>query len=174
MLTFPSPVQKIKKNLIRKAQLKKSYNKLKSREPELYHANAKNVTEYGREEEEAPAASLELHPERKAMLDNPETQPISPKSQILDVERRQRRPRQPRPSPFKKEAELATQQREERAARQKAIEEANHEREFKREERERFRKAMLKARNGGKNGDQRKLGRESKVLLEKVQRMINE
>ena len=53
-----------------------------------------------------------------------------------------------------------------------AFEEANREREAKRDERERFRKAMLKARNGGKHGDQKKLGRESKVLLEKVQRMV--
>lgn len=41
------------------------------------------------------------------------------------------------------------------------------------EERERFRRAMAKARTGGKNG-QRKLGRESKVLLEKVRRVVGE
>ena len=46
-------------------------------------------------------------------------------------------------------------------------------RQQKLEERERFRKAMAKARTGGKNG-QRKLGRESKVLLERVQRMVSE
>ena len=39
------------------------------------------------------------------------------------------------------------------------------------EERERFRRAMAKARTGGPNG-QRKLGRESKVLLEKVKKMV--
>ena len=41
------------------------------------------------------------------------------------------------------------------------------------EERERFRRAMAKARTGGPNG-QRKLGRESKVLLEKVKRMVGD
>ena len=38
---------------------------------------------------------------------------------------------------------------------------ANREREMKRDERDRFRKAMSKARSGGRDGGQRKLGRES-------------
>jgi hypothetical protein len=53
----------------------------------------------------------------------------------------------------------------------KAREAAELERQAKIEERERFRKAMAKARTGGPNG-QRKLGRESNVLLEKVKRMV--
>lgn len=40
-------------------------------------------------------------------------------------------------------------------------------------ERERFRKAMLKARGGGRDG-KRKLGRESAILLEKVRRVVGE
>jgi hypothetical protein len=39
------------------------------------------------------------------------------------------------------------------------------------EEREKFRSAMAKARTGGRNG-QRKLGRESLPLLERVRRMM--
>ena len=53
------------------------------------------------------------------------------------------------------------------------MEEANRQRLVKMEERERFRKAMARARTGGKNG-QRKLGRESVVLLEKVRRVVGE
>ncbi|CRK21301.1 hypothetical protein BN1723_012328 [Verticillium longisporum] len=44
------------------------------------------------------------------------------------------------------------------------------ERERKVADRERYRRAMAKARRGGENG-QRKLGRESNLLLEKVRRM---
>ena len=172
MLTYCDTVQKIKKNLIRKAQLKKSYNKIKSREPDLYHATSSNVTDLGKREDAAPAASLELHPERQAMLDDPEPQLLSTQLPSAGSERRQRWPRRTRPAPFKKEAELAQQRREEQKARQQAFEDAGREKKDKRDERERFRKAMLKARSGGKDGDQRKLGRESKVLLEKVQRMV--
>lgn len=68
---------------------------------------------------------------------------------------------------------LAQQQREETEMRRRATEDSRQERQKKIEERERFRKAMAKARTGGKNG-QRKLGRESKVLLEKVKRVTNE
>jgi hypothetical protein len=82
----------------------------------------------------------------------------------------ERRPRQPRPMPFKKESEVARQKKEEAEARQKAREEVEKERTVKIAERERFRKTMAKAR-GGPNG-QRKLGRESTVLLAKAQRMM--
>ena len=167
-------VQKIKSNLIRNAQLKRSYDKLKSREPEVFRATASKENTSGKEEPAKPAASQELHPDRQAMLDSAGTQSVPLVSPDLEGQKRQRWNRQPRPVPFKKEAETALQRREERAAREEAFEAANREREAKKEERERYRKAMSKARNGGTNGVQRKLGRESKVLLEKVQRMVNE
>jgi len=84
-----------------------------------------------------------------------------------------RRKRQPRPVPFARQYDEATRKREEAEERRLAREAAQIEREQKMEERERFRRAMAKARTGGKNG-QRKLGRESKVLLEKVKRMVSE
>lgn len=114
-------------------------------------------------------ASTGLHPERQAMLDEPETALVEKGS--VTSQSRQRRPRRPKPTPFKKEAQLAQQRKEERERRQKEIEEANQQRQAKIEERERFRKVMAKARSGGKDG-KRKLGLESKVLLEKVQRMM--
>lgn len=113
---------------------------------------------------------LELHPERQAMLDEPEPAPreqIDTKQQVL----RGRKPPRPKSVPFRKEALLAQQRREENERRQKEVEEIRRQRQAKIEERERFRKAMAKARSGGRDG-QRKLGRESKVLLEKVQRMM--
>ena len=167
-------MQKIKKDLIRKAQMKKIYDRLKSREPDLHSRPVESVTGTAVGDEAPPTTSLELHPERQAMLDERRVDPLPFQSQDVGPKGRQRPPRQPRPVPYRKEAVLATKRNEERQVRQKAFEEANREKEIKREERERFRKAMAKARNGGRDGSQRKLGRESKVLLEKVQRMVNE
>ena len=58
-------------------------------------------------------------------------------------------------------------------ARRIEFERRDRERERKTEERERFRKAMAKARSGGRYG-QRKLGKESQVLLERVRRMVED
>ncbi|KAI9663096.1 MAG: hypothetical protein M1821_008144 [Bathelium mastoideum] len=76
-----------------------------------------------------------------------------------------------RPQTFAKEAAYAHKKRTEAQERQKAKEEAARQRKEKLEERERFRKAMIKAKTPGKDG-KRKLGRESKVLLERVQKMM--
>jgi hypothetical protein len=80
--------------------------------------------------------------------------------------------RRTKPVPFAREAAEAQRRKEEAEARREAIEASRREREMKLEERERFRKAMAKARTGGKNG-QRKLGRESKILLERVRRIVD-
>jgi hypothetical protein len=76
-----------------------------------------------------------------------------------------------RPKYFEKEQAFAAQQKAEAEAKRIERERRDKERSQKIEERERFRKAMAKARTGGRNG-QRKLGRESKVLLEKVRRVV--
>ena len=117
--------------------------------------------------EEQESASLELHPDRQAMLDKP--QRVSSESIRTDQNQRQQRTHRTKAQPFKKETQLAQQRREEREARQREAEESNRQRQEKMDERERYRKVMAKAR--GKDG-QRKLGRESKVLLEKVQRIM--
>ena len=79
--------------------------------------------------------------------------------------------RRSKPRPFEWESRLAEQKREEARARQLVYEASNRERQEKAEERERFRQSMAKARKPDRNG-QRKLGRESKVLLEKVKKMV--
>ena len=162
-----APVQKIKQDLIRKAKLKKSYNKLKERE----QADAVKTSTSDQAPRVDGPASTELHPERQAMLDEPE--PALVESESVTTHSGHRRPPRPKPVPFKKEAQLAQQRKEERERRQKEIEEAKRQRQAKVEERERFRRVMAKARSGGKDG-KRKLGLESKVLLEKVQRMTAE
>ncbi|KAF3048345.1 hypothetical protein E8E12_011710 [Didymella heteroderae] len=163
-------VKKIKENVIYKAKLKKQYAKLKAREEGAEDAPRKSVYEREAEAnvdndelaEPVPEPTLEPHPDRVKMLEEPEKEvPVS------SFDRRQRRQRA---DPFQKEAEIARKKKEQAEARQKAREEADKERTKKIAERERFRKAMAKAR-GGPNG-QRKLGRESKVLLEKAQRLM--
>ena len=168
------PVLKIKKDLIHKAKVRKSYNKLKEREqlnaPKTsYNPVALQDAEEEKEEGEGEPASLELHPDRQAMLEEPEKAPPSPQPQNTSHPRP--RHKKPKSEPFKKEVQLGQNRKEEREARQKEIEESNRQRQAKLEERERFRKAMAKARSGGRDG-KRKLGRESKVLLEKVQRIV--
>jgi hypothetical protein len=152
-------VQKIKKDLIHKAKLKKQYAKLRAQED---GAIQKSVYD----EEAVPKPTLQLHPDRVQMLADPLPEPEADGTQYTD-----RRKRRPRPQTFKKEVDVARKNEEEAAARRMARDEAEKERARKLAERERFRKAMAKARSGGRNG-QRKLGRESTVLLEKAKRIM--
>ena len=158
-------VQKIKKDLIHKAKLKRSYAKLKERELDT------KPTTYAYAPSEEPA-SLELHPARQAMLEAPE-EPSQETASSNPADQRRPRSRKPKPIPFQKEAREAQKRKEEAQARQEAYEESTRQRQQKLEERKRFRKAMAKARTGGRNG-QRKLGRESQVLLERVKRVVGE
>lgn len=168
--TYSFLVQKIKRNLIEKAKIKKEYAKIKKQElqPAPSYLLAQNPTaENGQE-----PASMELHPDRQALLNTPE----EPEPQVSKLSREQRAQKRHPPrkhDPFKKEARFAQKQMEEAENRRKAIEEAQQRRQQKLEQRERYRKAMAKARKGGKNG-QRKLGRESKVLLERVKDLVGE
>jgi len=160
-------VQKIKKDLIHKAKIKKQYAKVREREQVAAHKPAY----YDEDEAPEPAtpaapASLELHPDRVKMLDEPLPEPHS-----SHTPRPGRKPKRLRPQPFHHETEIARKRKEEAEAQQKARAEAAGQREAKLAERERFRKMMAKARSGGPNGE-RKLGRESAVLLEKVKRLV--
>ena len=161
-------VKKIKQDLIHKAKVKKSYAKIKQRElQDSRHTHSSDLSAVAHTE----PAGLEFHPARQAMLGEPEkTQEEHTRPKHRPRERRQKRPK---PAPFSKEARQAQERKEEAERRRKAIEEANIQRQQKVEERERFRRAMAKARTAGRNG-QRKLGRESKVLLEKVKRVVSE
>lgn len=166
--THRRKVQKIKHDLIRKAKVKKSYNKLKDREQLEKPQGIPAIYNF----EENQPASLELHPDRQAMLDKPEPTVHGRPETAVERPRRQRSQRRKK-APFEKEVHLAQQDKEHAEAKRQATEESNRERHARLEEKERFRKELAKARGGGKSG-QRKLGRESKVLLEKVKRSITE
>ncbi|KAL8904898.1 MAG: hypothetical protein Q9207_002964 [Kuettlingeria erythrocarpa] len=165
--TYRRKAKKIKDNLVRKAKVRKSYSKIKQKEPVVV---PRYYSEAPPPDPANPPASMDLHPARQAMLEQPEAQYRS--IQVAPKDRPQHeRTRKPKPVPFEKEVRLAQQRREENARKRHEAEEARAERQRKLEERERFRKAMAKARTGGKNG-QRKLGRESKVLLERVKNIV--
>lgn len=161
-------VQKIKADLIEKAKIRKEYGKLKKQgkmpeQEESIPIPASMAAEIEQQEEEPSVAP---HPDRQVLMDQ-EEEPEQERTQ-----RRERR-RRPKHAPFSKEYEEAQQRKAEAEERRKAREEAQRQREQKIDEREKFRKAMAKARTGGKNG-QRKLGRESQPLLEKVKRLMGE
>ena len=165
-------MQKIKKDLIHKAKLKKQYAKLKARENDNGTVPTKSVYERGdlasaaNEPEDVAEPSLEPHPDRVKMLEADLQEPETGKSEEFAA----RRKRLPRSQPFQRETEVAREKKEAMKARQTAKQEGDKERTRKLVERERFRKTMAKAR-GGQNS-QRKLGRESTVLLAKALRLM--
>ncbi|KAL8648395.1 MAG: hypothetical protein Q9210_005010 [Variospora velana] len=168
--THRRKVKKIKDNLVRKAKVRKSYSKIKEKEPVVL---PKYYSEAPPPDPEQPPASMELHPARRVMLEEPPVKHVPRQAVPAESEwPRHKRHRKPKPVPFEKEARFAEHRRREEEQRRQEAEQDRLERQRKIEERERFRKAMAKARTGGKNG-QRKLGRESKVLLERVKNIVS-
>ncbi|KAH7383694.1 hypothetical protein BKA64DRAFT_682979 [Cadophora sp. MPI-SDFR-AT-0126] len=157
-------VIKIKRELIQKAKIKKSYAKIKAQTSLPADSIPYTPPE---------PASQELHPDRQAMLDAPEKPSLLPSQEQSYSQRPQQHQqrRGKKPGYFEKEQAFAAQKKEEAEARRAEFERREKEKKEKIEERERFRRTMAKARTGGKNG-QRKLGKESQVLLEKVKRMV--
>lgn len=180
---------KIKKDLIHKAKVKKSYAKVKSSgdpilsKPQVALPDPEStIVIKAPEEPRAPTPepkndepAQELHPERQAMLEEPvvEEKPLPPRNTGPKPPRAERKPRAKKPGYFEKEQAIADAKKKEQDERRAEFERREKEKKAKLEERERFRRAMAKARTGGKNG-QRKLGRESNVLLEKVKRMVSQ
>ncbi|OGM39495.1 hypothetical protein ABOM_011707 [Aspergillus bombycis] len=165
--TYRRKTQKIKADLIQKAKVKKAYAKVRAEE--FAAAPRKSVYELAEENAakddnvpEAEPASLELHPDRQAMLDQPapESNPRPERARNQDGEGR--RKRKPKRSAFAKEMEIAEKRRQEAQKRQE-------ERDFRQKDRE----AMAKARRPDQHG-KRRLGRESNVLLSRVQRMVGQ
>lgn len=146
--------------MIQKAKVKKAYAKVKAQElsgsDHLYRQN----------DSDAPPtepASLELHPDRQAMLDRPAVTADAARhgnTGTDGVNEYRRRDLRPKRSSYLKEAQMAETRRLEAEARRKVV-----------EEKEKDRRAMSKARRPGKDGKFR-LGRQSKVLLHRVERII--
>lgn len=157
--------------MIQKAKLKKSYAKVKAREPIIptpafaeQEPEMTPPTESNTEQQ--PEKINTMNPERQAMLDEPE--PTYPPNSLDSLRSRESRSRWKR-KPFEKEQAEHEQKKAEQEVRRLEYERREAEKKAKIELRERFRAANAKAR--GKNG-QRKLGRESTLLLEKVKMAI--
>ncbi|RAL11108.1 uncharacterized protein BO97DRAFT_471153 [Aspergillus homomorphus CBS 101889] len=169
--TYRRKAQKIKSDLIQKAKVKKAYAKIRAEElaaapPKPIYTADQDDAENASKEEEVEPASLELHPDRMAMLNEPEPEPApKPQHQQRSSDNRDargRRVRKPKPSAFAKEMELAER-------RKKEAERRREEREFRQKDRE----AMARAKKPDHSG-KRRLGRESKVLLNRVQRAVGQ
>ncbi|KAL1955572.1 hypothetical protein VTO42DRAFT_8451 [Malbranchea cinnamomea] len=174
--TYRRKVQRIKTDLIHKAKIKKSYAKIKAEElanapkKSIFSTDAENqnrkLEEEGTNAQSEPA-SLELHPDRQAMIENANREEERRKKS--EEERRQsqdnqpaRRRKRPKPAPFAKEISAARKRKEEIEAKKKLS-----------EIKEKDRQAMARAKRPDQFG-RRRLGRESKVLLERVKRMVGQ
>ncbi|KAG9943714.1 hypothetical protein KCU85_g8498, partial [Aureobasidium melanogenum] len=175
----------IKRNLIEKAKLKKEYAKQKAhtgddalpKRPATYANTEDDEQDSPEEDVDDQDVEDEVKAPRQA---NPKHKPASPApvqdgpaesttSNLSGIHHSRRQ----KIIPFAKEHRAAQRKKREAEERRAAYEKAQKERAEKMEERERFRKAMAKARSGGKNG-QRKLGRESTVLLDRIKRMVQQ
>ncbi|KIX05689.1 uncharacterized protein Z518_03661 [Rhinocladiella mackenziei CBS 650.93] len=160
--TYRRKTQKIKHDLIQKAKVKKAYAKVKAQEESAQNTSTKSS---GDTLVDAAPASLELHPDRQAMLDAAGTQCSTRKDSQHEHNGdfdRSSRPSKPKQSRYKKEMELAAEHRAKLEAKRKA-----------RESREKDRRAMAKAKRPGKDG-KAKLGRQGTILLNRIRRMTEE
>ncbi|KAL9114479.1 MAG: hypothetical protein Q9227_001560 [Pyrenula ochraceoflavens] len=148
--TYRRKTQKIKQNLIAKAKTKKAYAKIKDSLPSTSNSTDQNTL--------PEPASLELHPERQAMLDS--TSQVQTSGDLsLEPKSFKNNRRKQKPSAFTKDERLARDREAERVAKVR-----------QRREKEADRRAMAKAKKPGKDGKPR-LGRQSKVLLSRVKRL---
>jgi hypothetical protein len=145
--------------------VKKAYAKVKAQE----EATAPKKSVYDTEETETPKedkvedeTTLELHPDRIAMLNEPEPAPAPAPARSERRPRGEKRERRSKPSAFTKEMEYAEKNRKAEEARQK-------DRQAKVKERE----ALIRAKRPDQFG-KRRLGRESNALLSRVQRMVGQ
>ncbi|KAK5053069.1 hypothetical protein LTR84_002043 [Exophiala bonariae] len=160
--TYRRKTQKIKKDLIAKAKVKKAYAKVKAQEKEEEQNHPTYLESTGETVEPTPA-TLELHPDRQAMVDASLARE-SEFEQRRNASSRESRPRvrQPKQSRYQKEIELGVQRRAQIES-HKQDAEARH----------KDRKAMAKAKRPTKDGNL-KLGRQSTVLLSRIQRLANQ
>ncbi|KAH0021499.1 hypothetical protein KCU78_g6089, partial [Aureobasidium melanogenum] len=175
----------IKRNLIEKAKLKKEYAKQKAqtgddvlpKRPSTYATTEDDEQDSPEENanEEDVEGEAKAPRQEKPKHKSPSPAPVqeAPAENTISNLSGIHHSRRQKIIPFAKEHRAAQRQKREAEERHAAYEKSQKERAEKLEERERFRKAMAKARSGGKNG-QRKLGRESTVLLDRIKRMVQQ
>ncbi|KAF4952204.1 hypothetical protein FGADI_7000 [Fusarium gaditjirri] len=162
-------VTKVKKELIHKAKVKKAYAKIKAREQQNAPApKTSKPVQDASEEKQPEEEGEEMHPTRQLMLaDEAKAQENSVGEPTSDGNRRRTR----RPGYYDKQLAKAAQRQEEAEMKRREFERRQEERAQKIAEREKFKKAMAKTRD--RNGN-KKLGRESSILLDKVRKLVAE
>lgn len=186
--TYKRHVKKIKSRLIDKAKTRKQYSRVKAQHLQQERAAGRSPKTQAAEDGRTGDGDEALHDSdierdiarsRRAAIGKEQALSAPPnvetsEDDITGESFRQKQPKQrsrARTVPFEKEARVAAEQKREKEERRLAREAAMAERQRKADERERFRKAMTKARSGGLGG-KRKLGRESSVLLQKIQKTM--
>lgn len=185
-------MQQIKQGLIQNAKIRKEYAKVKQRhQAEQEESPRPEDSSFRQEQPEndiveplqqveddqditredtsngVPVAEAESVPVKRAG-------PLPEQDEAYNLQSmHESRRRRIKSTPYTRESRFAEDRRKEVEERRQAKAEAIRQREEKIQERERFRRAMAKARTGGKNG-QRKLGRESNVLLERVKKLVGQ
>ncbi|KAL6898383.1 hypothetical protein GGI43DRAFT_385255 [Trichoderma evansii] len=178
-------VDKLKRDLIHRAKVKKEYAKIKAADQKAAEAKARpshgdnegddagdEVTlSQGDAKGEEGEKEEQIHPTRQLMLKDEEMAQVGADPErnagFSDGQRRRTR----RPGYYDKQLKKAADRREEAEMKRREFEQRMEERAQKRAERERFKKAMAKTRD--KDG-KKKLGRESSLLLEKVKKLVGE
>ncbi|KAI0150314.1 hypothetical protein GGR57DRAFT_190925 [Xylariaceae sp. FL1272] len=199
-------VDRIKKDLIHKAKVKKAYKRIKTAEldaassrdtkpdPHATTIIAPKTVEDDDDYDLNEATSAErdktegladeepkIHPQRQALVDDQnDTIPRaddgntrSPGSNNFNAPRSKSHYHKKKPGYFDKAVSAAERKKAESAKRTAEHERRAAERQRKTQDRERFRRALAKARKPGRDG-QRRLGRESGLLLEKAKRLMGE
>lgn len=149
--------------------MKKAYAKVKAEElaagprRSIYGAEegGGNEKEEDSEKQNEPA-SLELHPERQNLIAEPSPERATRPERTQNADGPKRRERKPKQSAFAKELAIAEKRRQE-------AEKRREQKEFRQKDRD----AMARAKRPDQFG-KRRLGRESQVLLGRVQRMVGQ
>ncbi|KAM0465656.1 hypothetical protein ACHAPV_001711 [Trichoderma viride] len=179
-------VDRVKRDLIHRAKVKKEYAKIKAADQKAASAKARpshGDNEGGDVEDDVKSSQGDakggegeeeeekIHPTRQLMLKDEEMAQTGIDAEkstgFSDGQRRRTR----RPGYYDKQLKKAAERREEAETKRAEFERRMEERAQKRAEREKFKKAMAKTRD--KDGN-KKLGRESSLLLEKVKRLVGE
>lgn len=152
-------VDKIKKDLIHKAKVKKAYKKIKQKE----FGPAKDNGDDAATEQE------QMHPTRKLMIKDEDKaqEGVTPTGKEASGDGQRRRTR--RPGYYDKQLAKADERSKEADQRRQEWEQRQAERAEKIAEREKYKRAM--AKTVGRDG-KKKLGRESGLLLDKVKKMM--
>ncbi|PWW76408.1 hypothetical protein C7212DRAFT_317758 [Tuber magnatum] len=179
--TYKRKVDKIKKSLIHKAKIKKSFAKTISGDTpdtDPHAIRAKMLLEEAAAERErakyaelkdgengdATTATTEMHPERRAALDQPEAARAEEDPKNVGKGAWKKREKRKKTSAFLKEEREAAKLREKQEEEERQIEARKVAMEKSKKERALRRKVMSARTAKG----QQKLGRQSVLLLEKV------